>query len=219
MSDLMPLILFRKGDDINNLAALIDSFPSLSEIPYTFIYKGFSGSNEVKEHLKRLGSMVQLKSHDAISVPDVGFDCNSYWTASKYFKAVLCINSHARVLNGNFYQECSEHIFNKNVGLVGFFSSNQSIYSLLLEQRKYFKAVLARVLFKKYPNFHIRTNCFAMRTETMMSMIPPLHKTKFEAHVFESGRNSLTNLVKRKGLYVYQPKGQYFKDNRSDYVF
>lgn len=48
------------------------------------------------------------------------------------------------------------------------------------------------VHFRKFPNYHIRTNAFMISSELMMSLKCPSLKTKMDAYKFESGRQGIT---------------------------
>jgi hypothetical protein len=57
------------------------------------------------------------------------------------------------------------------------------------------------LLFKPFPNPHLRTNAFMVRRNLFLGLIQPRLRTKFDAYVFESGRKGMTNqLLRRRHL-------------------
>lgn len=56
--------------------------------------------------------------------------------------------------------------------------------------------------FPKFPNYHIRTNGFMLSSYLLQQVTFPSVVTKMDAYKFESGRNSLTRQVLKRGLDV-----------------
>jgi hypothetical protein len=75
-------------------------------------------------------------------------------------------------------------------GLLGRFSG--SLYDLLR-----FDHYLHYV---SYPNPHVRTNAFMIERESFLALRPSSFRTKFGVYKFESGRQSLTQQVLKRGL-------------------
>jgi hypothetical protein len=51
-----------------------------------------------------------------------------------------------------------------------------------------------------FPNPHLRTNCFALERELLLSLEWPTGLTKLQAVALEGGSNSLTRQVQARGL-------------------
>ena len=108
-----------------------------------------------------------------------------------------------------------------NVGIIGASGSYQSYYRSALYKsswkwdrsksvneniRRYKKMLKAAFWWSRYfadfPNPHVRTNGFLIKRSLFLSIRHKHLKDKFMAYVFESGKNSMTNQVLRKGLSV-----------------
>ena len=59
------------------------------------------------------------------------------------------------------------------------------------------------LLFKSFPNPHLRTNAFMVRRNVFLGLIRRNLRTKFDAYVFESGRKGMTNQLLRRRHLVY----------------
>lgn len=55
-------------------------------------------------------------------------------------------------------------------------------------------------LFPRFPNPHVRTNAFMVEREVFLAMCRPTVKRKIDASLIESGPDSLTSQLRRKGL-------------------
>lgn len=119
------------------------------------------------------------------------------------------------------------------VGLVGATGSWQSHYTTVFKKHKIFyefdksvvynfrkyklflKAVFFwRFLFGAFPSPHIRTTAFIIKPEIFFQLSNKQRfKTKFDAYIFENGRNSLTNQLLHKGfkILVIDNKGIHYE--------
>jgi len=108
---------------------------------------------------------------------------------------------------------------NEQVGVISATGSRQSYYSSVYQKhswrweaakgfdhnfKKYKLFIKAffywRFLFKPYPNPHLRTNAFFVRTSQFLAMNFKYVDSKFKAYQFENGRESMTNYYLRQGL-------------------
>lgn len=55
---------------------------------------------------------------------------------------------------------------------------------------------------KPFPNYHLRTNAFIISSETMLKLKCPVLESKFDAYLFESGKNGLTQQILKMGKEV-----------------
>ena len=58
------------------------------------------------------------------------------------------------------------------------------------------------IYFDAFPNYHIRTNCFMISGELMLSLECPPMRTKMDAYRFESGTKGFTKQILGKGKRV-----------------
>jgi len=79
----------------------------------------------------------------------------------------------------------------------------------------FFDSIYLKLNFRKYPNYHIRTNSFVISSDHMAKLSSPKIRTKMDAYMFESGRHGLTNQILKCHLKVlivgrdglgYEPK-------------
>lgn len=143
-----------------------------------------------------------------------------YWAAAQLnTEYLLFFNSYATILAHNWLQFYMQHASDPKIGIVGATGSWQSYSSSVfalnklrwdagqsidVNYRKYKLLIKAffywRLLFPSFPNPHVRTNSFLISRELMLSLRRKPIKNKFQAYLFESGRNSLSRQVQRKGL-------------------
>jgi hypothetical protein len=74
--------------------------------------------------------------------------------------------------------------------------------SLLLKGKALAVGLPLLALFPTFPNVHLRTNGFLLARENFLRMRPRMIRTKLDAWLFESGRNSMTQQMLRRGLEV-----------------
>lgn len=145
-------------------------------------------------------------------------DCY-FWIAQQVnYNYLFFINSYS-VIQSEQWLEKYYYNLNKATGVISATASNQSHYSSVFQDYKWkyepkkgwgynfskYKLFLKaffywQLLFKPFPNPHIRTNAFLIRRDVMLSLKKPVIKNKMDAYAFESGRNSLTIQLLKKGL-------------------
>lgn len=128
----------------------------------------------------------------------------------------LCfLNTNSVLLDDQWLRRLHAVLERPSVGIVGATGSYQSIYSCHLKalrdghfSSRYYnlreRAYLGLLLyhFPPFPNAHIRTNGFMIRANLMQQVWVRNTRTKFQAMRFESGADSLTNRIVKKGLDV-----------------
>jgi len=133
---------------------------------------------------------------------------------------LLFLNTYSRIL-GSQWLKCYVDNFDEQTGVIAASGSWQSYYSSVYQKhpahwetgrdflynfRKYKLFLKAffywRFLFKPFPNPHIRTSAFMVKTQVFNEMKTGLINTKFAAYQFENGRKSLTNFFLSKKLNV-----------------
>jgi hypothetical protein len=162
---------------------------------------------------------------------DTGFDLHAYFLAARQtgYDYYLFMNSFSVILARDWLLKFWMHGSRKDVGLTGATGSFQSHYTsycigpVIREKipilgvevpvprfirwlhRRAIQNWWRRCLLKWYPPFpnaHIRTNAFMISRENLLAACPGPLLTKASTHRFESGRESLTVKVLRKGLRV-----------------
>ena len=150
---------------------------------------------------------------------DKGQDIDAYFFAASKLSEeyILFLNTFSEFRNANWLRFYHDN-FQNDVGVVGATGSYQSLLTTTLKEntwrwqkrkglkqniRKY-KLLLKtnitrRFLLHPFPNPHIRTNAFMVERSQFSKIKHPKMKTKFDAYLFENGRQSLTNQLIRAG--------------------
>ena len=235
--------LVRAANGPKPLRTFLDSYAAYDagiEHELVLVFKGFNDppTEEYERMLARI-------PHRRISVSDEGYDVNVYFRVAREQQADLyCfLNSYSEILAPNWLRKLRAAIGIPGVGLVGATGSWQSIFSNyddatrvlppMLPQQPRWKRFLGENLpflrrvrfvvrrrllkgtFEPFPNYHLRTNAFMLRRETALGIkVPPIRR-KFDAYLFESGREGLTMQVlamEQRVLVVGRDGTTYEKD-------
>ena len=218
MSEICVVHLVRKKNGINPFKDFLESyleFPAGTDHELLILYKGFHSETDVTPYEELLKGV----PHTFLIIPDFGFDLGSYFIAiDKYNSKYFCfLNSFSVILDENWLLKFYHHISQPDVGLVGATGSWGSLCPKHPNQKPYSKNMpylmklvrpvvlpVARALFGMYfdyfPNYHIRTNGFMIARNIMLKIKRAVIFTKFQAFYLESGKNSITNQVRRMGL-------------------
>ena len=181
--------------------------------------------------LKKNNSLSDLKiyknllvdiPHKLLTIPDKGFDIDSYFLAARKtnYKYYLFLNSFSIIESENWLLKMYKFISKSNIGLVGSSASLQSICPTITLKDIFNKDKLKKInslgIFLKYiflmffypilfyfygnfPNPHIRTNSFIISREDFLKINVGRFFFKFQTWYFESGRNSLSNRIEKLG--------------------
>jgi hypothetical protein len=177
---------------------------------FVLLFKGFGSEREAapyRELVDGLGAEVMF-------VADDGFDLNAYAQAARQLEHCrLCfVNSHTRVLSGDWLAPLTRWVSEPGVGLVGAtgtFESHlqgaarggESTQSLLWLRRRVAVRKL-RAHFPPFPNPHLRSNAFLADRELVLELGLERAVDKDAAHGLESGWHSITRQVLAMGLRV-----------------
>jgi hypothetical protein len=178
------------------------------------IYKGFSGKSDVAAY----ESLIAGIPHTCLFLSDIGFDLRPYFIAARKSESkYLCyLNSFSVILDDNWLLKLYTHIKKPGVGLAGATGSLGSIGpGPVTTQKKppLWKKILRplvwrllarylRLYFSPFPNLHIRTNGFMISSDNMRNIRHGFIFAKMHAFSLESGKNSITNQIKKMGLNV-----------------
>jgi hypothetical protein len=217
-TDTAVFHLVRAGTDLDVLLRFLASYERFSAgSPHrlVFLLKGFSQG--LPPPLNRLLSTVP---HTTLDCPDRGFDLGSYFLAAERVREplVMFTNSFSVLLGDNWLAKFLDAYNRSQVGLVGATGSWESLSSEYLDRcfdapRSRFRGLLAKgkglaaglpllALFPPFPNVHLRTNGFLLARRELLTMRPRMMRSKLNAWLFESGRNSMTRQVLERGLDV-----------------
>lgn len=190
------------------LRRFLDSYlECLAGLPHelVFVLKGFSPQlpAEVAELMDRV-------PHRQIHCRDEGYDIASYFYAAERLAEplLLFINSFSVLQADQWLSKLHSAYQESGGGVVGASGSWESMSldssrgGLLQRVRELALSAPLRTLFPRFPNPHLRTNGFLLARIDFLAMRPGLMRTKLGAWLFESGRNSMTRQVLRRGRKV-----------------
>jgi len=209
----------------NFLQSYINNLPSI-EHDLVIIFNGFSSDEQTKEY-KLLLKNLKYRSY---FIKDKCLDIAAYLIAADHFNyEYLCfLNSYCVILDKDWLTKMYRIASQNNVGMIGATGSYDSHYTSSKNAQRYdnttilerffnFKGSLFRrttqalrlgnlktlYFFPPFPNYHIRTNSFMVKRKILRSIKFKKILSKFDTHLFESGRNSLTNQIQKKKLSVF----------------
>lgn len=207
-SNIAVVHLVRAANPTTALQRFLDSYieyPAGMSHKLVFLLKGFSTQlpADVSEQLDRV-------QHSKLYCVDQGYDITSYFYAAERISEplVLFINSFSIFLAAQWLSKLQRAYTQENVGLVGATGSWESIapestgVGLLKSAKSVALSLPLLLLFPAFPNPHIRTNCFLLARNDFLAMRPILIRSKLDAWLFESGRNSMTRQMLRRGHEV-----------------
>jgi hypothetical protein len=153
-----------------------------------------------------------------------GQDIEAYYFVASRLQQhyILFLNSYSCILADRWGVHFLDAVRNEGVGAVAATGSWQSYYSTVFMRERvawvYEKGEMTpfrkiklfiknifywRVLFKPFPNPHLRTNAFIVERTLWLSIRRPASfPTKFTAYVFESGRRGFSGQLMRRGLQL-----------------
>jgi hypothetical protein len=174
--ELNAIKLFSESLRLNSAGTAYDLF---------IVYKGFHSKEEylaAKVHFEKI-------QHQEIQLEDDGFDIKAYSRVAREIsnEQILFLNTFSKIEGEDWLKKLETAFSTLGVGLVGCTSSFDSLNPL-------------NPLFPKFPNPHVRTNAFLVSRQDFMEITHDFNATtKWETLLFESGEQSLTNLIERRG--------------------
>jgi hypothetical protein len=167
--------------------------------------------------------LLEGRGNRLLQVADIGYDIRPYRLAVRRFDYnYFCfLNSNSILLDRDWLRKLFLHASAPDVGVTGATGSWASAYSgFVLHQQAIFEREArtgltvpmykrvwrawlrykCRGQFHPFPNYHIRTNAFLIRGDLMRQIECGLILSKKGAWRFESGKNSLTWQILRRGL-------------------
>jgi hypothetical protein len=168
--------------------------------------------------------------YDCLTTDEAVQDLTAYFTAveSVDTRFVCFLNSYCRIQEPGWLEKLCRHARRDRVGVVGATGSYESPWSYWwtyegLPKNRYLRALRLRLEwlvpgwfpagpnpatawrrylldFHPFPNPHIRTNGFLLRSDLMIRLKRPKFRNKFDCYKFESGHQSMTRQLLKKGL-------------------
>lgn len=145
-------------------------------------------------------------------ISDDGFDLTAYGKTLKRFPDFdyyCCLDSWSVILCDNWLLNFFKALEGNKAGIAGATGSHESFFSNTPHK------IWNWLFFGPFPNPHIRTTGFMMPGTIMKQVWPRFTPAKRIAYMAESGRNSITNKVRRLGrdAVVVNKSGQAFSPN------
>jgi hypothetical protein len=230
MAELCVVHLARAANGAAPLAAFLESYRAHAagvEHDLLILLKGFPQPLP-PEHERLLAGV----THQRQFIPDRGFDIDAYFDAvrSHHAKWYCFLNSFSVILADGWLAKMRDALVANGAGMVGATGSWQSVRSnfsdripvpasyqaqyplwkrLLLRLAPFtrrawqpIRSWLRRGMFEAFPNHHLRTNAFLLSRDTALRVrVAPMRK-KYDAYVFESGRQGLTRQILAMGSPV-----------------
>lgn len=174
------------------------------------LFNGFAGEHELIPYRNVLQGLI----YTSYLLPRPVLDIAAYlYVAKKVNHTYLCfLNSYSVLLDEMWLAKMYRHAADEGVGLVGATGSYES-HSSSITQWNYLKLsgflikdmgwLVYRWLYVKkqefyippFPNYHIRTNAFMLPRKLMLKIKAKRIRSKWDALMFESGRQNLTRQV------------------------
>jgi hypothetical protein len=204
--DIAVVHLVRAGNSPEALGRFLESYhqhPAGIVHRLIILLKGFA--NSPPPHISDLLSTV---SHAQIACADEGYDVASYFFAAERIgePLVFFANSFSVIRGDQWLSKLLNAYQRERVGLVGATGSWESMtldapsHGILRTMASLALTPPLRLLFPAFPNPHVRTNGFLLARQDFLAMRTSLMSVKLGAWMFESGRNSMTRQILRRGL-------------------
>lgn len=174
--------------------------------------------NVFSKHLSNISFIEFIDNHDLND-----FDFGSYKRVAEKFPEmdILFLNSHSYPACNNWLQKLMLHKNDDNlIGTTGSFESLADSIKL----KKFYKFIsffLRKIKYKNdfnsFPNPHLRTSSFLVKGKLFYNFIKNKKiNNKYDTWKIESGKYSLTNYFKKKGvdIFVINSDGKKFTENQ-----
>ncbi|MGB2953028.1 MAG: hypothetical protein WBB74_06520 [Gaiellaceae bacterium] len=152
----------------------------------------FNGFSDERPPLETLEGLV----FEPLHLTEPMIDLAAYGTAAESVQAThLCfLNSYSELLADGWLEKLCRHLSTPGVGLVGATGSYERSAARPLGR------IVGRSRLVPFPNPHIRTNAFMIPRELLLGLEWGEIREKAAAWQFETGRQSMTRQVWRRGL-------------------
>jgi len=190
-SEIALCYIARGADDgwresVRRFVRSYSAFEAGVEHRLSVVFKGFENQEALDEASDLLGKL----SFDSYTFRDDAFDIGAYikWGKAVSEDRVCMLNTASEILCENWLKKMSDNLNAPNVGLVGASGSYESLNKI-------------HHSFPDFPNVHIRSTAFMLRTELFKKITSDIRiSDKMSAYQFESGADGLTARVAKMGL-------------------
>jgi hypothetical protein len=207
--------LARAANGVEPIRRFVDSYRSVPAgvaHDLRLICKGFTDIAPALNEFERIGREFSVES-----VSDDGLDVGAYLVSARQISTELVcfLNSYSEVRQEDWLAKLVAAVREPNVGVAGATASFESRLNWqVYRARIHWKNLLSRPLrlygraaeflrtakqFPRYPNPHVRTNAFAIRT-SLFRELRLLGPSRMAALQFESGTDSMTRQILNRGL-------------------
>ena len=194
-TESIAVVYLARGADKNAMGSFrrfLDSYQRFKPgIPHNFyiIYKGFGKPDE----LRATQDLFHTVPHQPVFLDDNSLDIGAYieWSAG-IAESILCpLNTASELCCDDWLLKLYNNLMLPKVGLVGATASYESLYGCF------------EAYFMPFPNIHIRSTGFMIRTEEFRSISKQFSiRDKLSAFLFESGPQSMTRRILDSGQRV-----------------
>jgi hypothetical protein len=178
------------------------------------LFKGFDNESDSKEYLLLLLGI----EHRRLYIADCGYDIGAYLNAAKIVSAdYYCfLNSKSVLLTSDWLLKLYSHARSRAVGIVGATASWESLYTDHIREcvfpspgsshlrhalrRSVINKLRYRYYYPPFPNWHVRTNAFMLRSATLQLISIRAMRSRRDTSRFENGRNGITRQLMRMRL-------------------
>ena len=210
-SDICVVHLVRACNGIEPLKIFLTSYkdhPAGLKHEIFYILKGFR-ENEITFEME---SLLNQYNHRRMSIPDDGYDIDSYIAAAHVLKnKYLCFfNSFSEILDDNWLEKLYMHLSSEGCGMVSATGSWESLYTDSLSSGRKLPLYywVRRILtlgikrnFLPFPNPHLRTNGFCIGRDLFLDVTQGYTiKNKNDTFFVESGRDGISRRIALRGL-------------------
>ncbi|WP_440910901.1 hypothetical protein [Candidatus Pelagibacter sp.] len=224
MNNLAVLYLISVYDDRNNLKKFINNYLKFdSGVNHELIicFKNFDQDDDIFT-IPELTKIEFTKVIDNKNYND--YDWGSYYRFAKEYsnKVIFFMNCHSRPIVNNWLKFFCDNYNNRSLlGPAGSFESMVNSALKGLHTKNNFKSIIYTISnffdFPLFPNPHIRSNCFMISAENFLKLnFNQKYKYKKKGTwINESGRNGMTNQLKKKkfNIFIVNSDGKKFYEN------
>lgn len=209
MKKIAIVYLAYNNGSITDFCRFIESYKKYAagiEHDLIVIFKDYCGVHD------NLVELLPCKAHVYTEDFCGGYDLGSYRRIVKKtnYDYYLFLNTGSEIMCNNWLTRFfwPFHILT-DIGITCCYMSNETFYrEAILEEsfgfRNFLKALVSQILFKPKPNPHVRTNAFMIGRKLFLSIWPRFFFNKLHCYIFESGKNSMYNRIRKRG-FICQP--------------
>jgi len=232
MSDLCVVHLVRKKNGMKPFKRFVESYLSHAagrDHDLLLVFKGFSADENIEMYTGLLANVRYNKMYVPDVGFDIRAYMKSAAVTDYAYGYYCFLNSFSNILCDNWLLKLYSIVSQENVGLAGATGSYESPYTHILNKPGIRKVVPVgnfwikvpalivklhdltvkkleqfkyKAYFDEFPNYHIRTNAFIISGSLLKKIKCRPILNKMAAHLFESGKNSLSKQILNMGKEI-----------------